>query len=551
MTPKQVKKLYEKHGSLKAIYRNTEHSWRQIRKAYTEARESGVMDPVRPGRKPRISRGKVHETKPKVYSRPKKGDRHRFLFTSAQNNTLVWKPFWDNLMAYAEYLDAEIHVARFTYNKRSLGAKGDKSNLTTEKFAEAEDYWWDEKLSGYLSDERTKVAEGLVWLGEMNILPTAVNPVSGLQTYTGTDSSIIPHVKIALESVPAGDEAKMVYTTGAVTKRNYVQKKAGLKGELHHTYGALLVETDDQGRWFARQINADSQGNFYDLDRRVAEGEISEGNPALAVVWGDIHHAQLDPVTKESAWGKGGILDTLKPSYQVMHDVMDFHGPSHHAVKDPHEMFRRYLSGHLDVQKEVEGLCDFFHYVHREGCETVVVHSNHDEHLTRWLKEQEGLKDPINAPFWLEMNRECLRCIETGRDVEGLELAVEKSDPSAPARFLRQDESFRVADIELGIHGHAGPNGSRGTPRNLAKIGDKAITGHTHTAGIVEGVYTVGMSGVLNPNYVRGPSSWSATHCVIYPNGKRALITVKNGQWAAGRGLSSKTRNKIRKRQQK
>lgn len=547
--PNDIKALYEEHGSLKAVCRNTEHKWGQIHKAYRKAVQEGIMDPVTPGRCSRAYRkpqGYVRETQPRSKKKPRKGEVKRYLFTSAQNNTKVWRPFWNNLLAYARHLDAEVHVSRFTYQQRGLGSSGDKKVATKEKLAEADPFWWDDEIVQYLSDDRVQVAPGLVWLGEMNILPTAVNPLSGLQTYTGVDSSIFPHVKVAMESVPAGDEAKMVYTTGTVTKRNYVQKKAGLKAELHHTYGALLVEVDDEGRWFARQINADGNGDFYDLTTRVRKGEISEDHAAKAVVWGDIHHAQLDPVNDALNWDRGGILDELSPDYQLMHDVMDFAGPSHHAVKNPHEMYRRYINGNMDVSKEVRNLCTFLKRANRDWCQTVVVHSNHDDHLERWLQEQNGLKDPINAKFWLKMNGEALQRIDEGRPVEGLQMAVRKTDHTTPGRFLQQDESFRVAGIECGIHGHAGPNGSRGTPKNLSKIGDKAITGHTHTASIIDGVYTVGMSGVLNPEYVKGPSSWSTTHCVIYPNGKRALITVKDGYWAARRGLDRRTYERIK-----
>ena len=54
-----------------------------------------------------------------------------------------------------------------------------------------------------------------------------------------------------------------------------------------------------------------------------------------------------------------------------------------------------------------------------------------------------------------------------------------------------------------------------------------------HTAGIIDGVYTAGVSGKLDMEYNKGPSSWSHSHVVTYPNGKRAIITVKNGKWKA------------------
>jgi hypothetical protein len=99
------------------------------------------------------------------------------------------------------------------------------------------------------------------------------------------------------------------------------------------------------------------------------------------------------------------------------------------------------------------------------------------------------------------------------------------------ARFLERDESFQVVGIELGMHGDRGPNGARGSIRNLARIGVKSIIGHTHSPGINEGCYQVGTSTRLKLEYNSGPSGWLNTHCVIYANGKRSLITVINGEW--------------------
>jgi hypothetical protein len=93
--------------------------------------------------------------------------------------------------------------------------------------------------------------------------------------------------------------------------------------------------------------------------------------------------------------------------------------------------------------------------------------------------------------------------------------------------FLQIDESHTVEGIECGMHGHIGPNGARGTPRNLSNVGFKLFTGHTHTPGIVNGVYTVGVSGDLDMGYNTGPSKWVNAHGIIFPNGKRAFVWDK------------------------
>jgi hypothetical protein len=78
----------------------------------------------------------------------------------------------------------------------------------------------------------------------MNILPTANDPLEGLETYSQRKSAIFPHAKMAMRSVATmkHEGTKLNFTTGTVTQMNYIQKKAGLVGEHHHVYGAVLVE---------------------------------------------------------------------------------------------------------------------------------------------------------------------------------------------------------------------------------------------------------------------------------------------------------------------
>jgi len=480
---------------------------------------------------------RVQAAQAEVLPLPKRGVR-RYILTCAQNNTKLHDALWDNLKALAEhYGDTRIHVSRFTYDTAAHGARSTKPGTAQAK----EDIWFDSRIADFVSDARLELAPGLVWCGEMNILPTAVRPLSGLETYTGRRSAIIPHVKLAMESVASGkfEPTKFVYTTGAVTLRNYIQKKAGQKAEFHHCYGALLVEVDSEGSWWVRQLNADSEGTIYDLTLQAKGGVVTDGHRAEAVNWGDIHVARLGRVQEGVCWGSQGIRATLTPKYQFMHDTLDFRSRNHHEARDPHKRFERFITGDEKVEKEIEEVADFLTGAHAEGCEMVVVDSNHDNALTRWLREADFKTDPVNALFYLEAQTAKYRAIADRNDeFHMLEWAVHYVGVGVPIRFLRQDESFiickdRNGGIECGMHGDLGPNGARGSAAALAKMGRKANVGHAHSAGIHDGIYTAGVSGSLDLEYNRGPSSWSHSHIVTYTNGKRAIITVWNGKWRA------------------
>jgi hypothetical protein len=519
-----------------------------ISKGYLDdVTDEPLSDRVRPHRKEKnnpekpqpVVDGQVHPTPVKVLELPNRKPK-RYILTSAQNNTRVNEEFWKNLMALKQHYDAEMFVGTYTYNHSAYGAK----NIKYGSEQEAEDgLWFDERLVPYIQagdNENIDLAPGLRWCGRANILPTAQRPLSGFETYTGLNSGIFPHAKIAMQSVPSGkyEPSKMNYTTGTVTQRNYIQKKAGLKAEHHHTYGALVVEVCPDGTWFVRQINADSAGTIHDLRICVTNGFI-EDEDCLGINWGDIHEYKADDVSFQLCWGEGGILDELKPDYQFMNDLVDFYPRNHHDIGNHHAMFERHVRGCECVETEMKRAADFLNWAQREFCQTVVVESNHDSAFKRWLQEADFKKDPINALYYLKSQFALYKSIQLqDSEFNLIEWALKEQGADPSIVFLKRDESFIIAGdkgggIECGIHGHLGPNGSRGNARTLAKIGRKANIGHSHSAGIEDGLYVAGVTGKLDMGYNIGPSSWSQSHILTYKTGKRAIITISNGRWRA------------------
>ena len=486
-------------------------------------KKAGIKKPVAAG----LKSGLKAQTVPL----PPEGTVKRYIFSSAQNNTFVNKEALLSLQTLASHYNAEIHIARFAYNLQ--GFQPAKPEVIGDEM------WYDPAIAPYISDGRLQIAPNLVWCGEMNILPTAARPLSDLETYTGTKSGIFPHVKIAMESVANNkwEATKFNYTTGTVTKLNYIQKKAGLKAEFHHCFGGLLVEVDSLGRWFARQLNADSKGRIYDLDI-LADGEsLTTGHRVEAINWGDIHEQELSPAIKKLCWGKDGLLDYLRPKYQFMHDLVSFTRRNHHDRKNPHKMFAIHCAGRDAVEGEMDDVAKFLvEDAARDFSEIVVVDSNHDNALTKWLREADYREDPPNALFFLKcQSRKYQAIADEDSWFHMVEWVLQDKGVPKEVRFLREDEHFLICndEIECGMHGHLGPNGARGTPWNLAKIGRKANTGHTHSAGIRDGLYTAGTCSVMDMGYNSGPGSWSHSHIITYANGKRCINTMWHGAYRA------------------
>lgn len=473
---------------------------------------------------------------PIVVRKPKQGVR-RFIFTAAQNGTAVHQEFLANIEVYAKFLNAEIHIARFSYNK----------SLYEQHAKDHPDNWYHPSIKKYLSDRQINIGDHVVWCGNMNTLPTATTPLSGFETYTRGKSGVFPHAKVQFVSLPRlpGEEPKFIMTTGAVTMPNYIQKRAGIKAHFHHVIGALLVEIDQTGDWFARHLLADDvDGSFQDLTNLVTKGEVITDQTVEAIVWGDLHAEQADPDILFGSFGIDGhgqviesnsILDVLKPKYQFIHDLSDFNVRNHHNINDPHFRFKIHYQQRDNVNNELDIVADILSLISRENVHTVIVESNHDLAILRWLKEADWRNDPANAEFYLEAQLAMLRAIRTGDErFSVLEWALKRKElyaPSGTVQFLRENDSFRLKGIEFAIHGHLGVNGSKGSPRQFNKLGPKCVTAHGHGPGILDGVYAVGTSSKLDMGYNKGPSTWSHTHCVLYPNGKRALITMRGIKW--------------------
>jgi len=449
----------------------------------------------------------------------------RFVFTSAQNNTFVHTKFLQSLEVYCEHNNAELIVGTYHYNKTGFQNAG------------SEDLWYDPKIRKYILDESCEVFEGLLWCGELNILPTAVNPLSGFHSYTQSNSGIVPHAKVQLESLPSpkGKLSRQLFTTGTVTQLNYVDMKAGQKAAFHHVFGAVVAEVDEEGDWFVRQLIAEScSGKFQDLDKLYTPTGV-EGNKRLeAVNYGDIHVAKLDPMVAKCSWeDEDSILKVLKPKYQFLHDVYDHKNRNHHNVGDPYFLYKMYVQGTESVEDELKDTTEVMKTMQQPYSNLVVVESNHDLALQRWLKEQDYKKDPVNAELFLELQLATYKAIKGGEDFSVFEYACKTLfELSDNTKFLRTDESFVICgDIECGSHGHNGNNGGRGSVRAFQMLGIRTNTGHTHSPTIKDGAYIAGVSGKLDMGYNVGGSSWAQAHILTYPNGKRSMVFIKNGKW--------------------
>lgn len=471
------------------------------------------------------------------YAGEYKAGVRRYILTSAQNNTRVHQGFLQNLQALAKTVDAQLLVSFSIYDKagyRGPVPKGEQSRGKRE-------VWWDKAIMPYVLNSRAKLARRLAFCGELDVLATAKRPLSGLESYCKRSSIIVPHNKFEFQCVEArkGHFPKEMYTTGAVTQRNFIQRKTGQLASFHHVLGALLVEVCEDGYFHVHHLNADEEdGSFYWLDTKVENGKVKRNRDGIpGLVLGDIHHEKVDDgVAGRTLYDHDSVIKTLKPERVFIHDLIDFTSRNHHNRNDP-EHNAYYQDQYRDVKQEVMDSGMFLGRVADYTNEVVVVPSNHHEAFRKWVHETDWRDDLRNADIYLSVAREMIRYIRRkGKRLDPLQWAITQyCQLSLPDRvkFLEEDERYELLGVECGMHGHIGPSGTRGTPANLAKLPFKTFTAHTHTPSIRNGCYTVGLTGKLDLDYNRGPSKWLHAHGIVYPNGKRAFVFVKNGRWRA------------------
>ena len=528
---KRIAAIYSKHaGSISGIAKELGLVRSTVRE---HIQKMGIKKPIAGGKQ------RAAEIKEPL---PTSGSVNRFILTSAQNNTFVHEDFWVNVLAMAKHYEAKILVGTFSYNQNNFGKLSVKNGTKKEH---EDELWYDPAITPYISDARRELAPGLTWCGNLNVLPTEDNPISGLETYGGSNSVIFPHTKIEMRSIATMPDmpVKHIYTTGACTLLNYLQKKLGIKAEHHHRYAFLLVEVDSNGNWWVRQVAARKNGhNIQDLNVVVEDGTVvSTEAKAEAITWGDLHATIAHPDVVASSLN---MLDALQPKYQFLHDIMEGASTNRHlqGKLEPYKRFHTWLRGLHRVDEELRQTKAVVEQYLRPWCKTVVPDSNHDRAWLRsWLENYDYRFDPANSELFLRLQNFAYAEIRRGILPKNINLTrhafeVETGLKTGAVKFLLPDESFEVKEVECGCHGHVGPNGSFGSPTNLSKIGKKATTAHTHSCGIFHGLYVAGTSTKLTKDwtYTNGPSSWSHSHVVLYGNGQRSIITMnKDGKWRA------------------
>lgn len=447
--------------------------------------------------------------------------KKRFIITWAQNNTPVHTSFLNNIKAYAKYIDADVHII--------LGRYKNPTSLTQPKEEES----WADEVIPFQDANRHNVHKYVSIMSDIKIQPTATNPMSDLQGVSGINSCIFGSPKVQLEMIPVLDSKypKMMMTTGAITKMNYTDSKSGKKGEFHHVYGFVVVEIKDNEIFFARQVTADDKtGTFSDLFYKVENAKVQKVDSIAACVFGDLHYGKHDQKVIDASLK---MLDRIKPKHVVLHDVFDGDSINHHEMNNPFMQFNKEIENKNCLKKEIDemliGLEAF-----KKFPNVVIVRSNHDDFLDRWLQHEDWKKQPTlkNSIEYMRYSAFLLEQYKADPyNVKGvIPYLINERFPKYIT--LGRSASYKVKNWELGQHGDKGSNGSRGSLLQFRKLNTKIVVGHYHTPGRKDGAIAVGTSTQLRIGYNNnGPSSWLQSHVIIHEDGKAQHINFIKGEF--------------------
>ncbi len=445
-----------------------------------------------------------------------------FVITTVQNDTPVNAHFYENLKFYCKRHGAKLLVLPVRYKMKS------SSVFNVEQ--------------QHLYIRNAQINKNIKIMGLLNILPTIVSPLAGIDSISKGCSMIVPHNQLALKSLPTleGHPAVM-YTPGSLSlaKSCYPNDKTGQKALLNHSNSALVVSITDEEKFTIRVLNCDKTGGFSDIDGDYQYAGFKRRDYVEALVLGDEHAYVHDPEAKKAVFtNKDSIVNVLNPRQIVRHDIFDTFSGNHHEYDDHLLRAGKAMSGTNVLEKELMHFAQYLEETTYPNRKTVIVGSNHNEHLYKYISNTNNFRDVQNARVCHFLSYHLLDSMEhtpVGPSFDSpLKLWLENWKHGKDIKnihFLGRVSSYKIMDVEVSMHGDVGANGSRGSPQAHSRLPVKTITGHTHTPSITLGNWTNGMLCYTKLGYNKGPSSWMQTVTVIYPNGKRQMIFILNGRW--------------------
>lgn len=432
-----------------------------------------------------------------------KVEQGTYIVFSIQNNAELCAPAYATAKMLANTLNAELMPIACSY---MVGENDETDHLIIK--TESAPLWVGSEM--------------LILNGD--VIPTAKKPISNARLMSGDRQlTILPHPKQQAESLPRpkGLAERWAITTGTLCAPRYRVSRAGAEASADHIIGFTVVHEDGS----FDQVQLDSEGFGYYRGLPINEFGFADPDGLSVMVLGDIHAEKLDD---EELTNAIELIEQTNCEHVILHDLLDFTSRNHHNRGSG-----LFLASQIGRTVADDIICagDVISRILTEtDSNIVIVNSNHDRALDRWLEEADPRQDSVNLPLWCDLQKPRYEMALQGQKdamiplERALRLVCKQLDFNR-IKFLDRDESFNVHGVELSNHGDVGVNGARGGYTAYEKLGGSYVIGHSHS-GYKNGkrVAVGGVTGSFDMGYNVGASSWSHSHVIICSDGSMQII---------------------------
>ncbi len=442
--------------------------------------------------------------------------KQRFIITTAVTGMPVHEELYNSMKMYCNIWDAELLILPSTDPAATVPFEMD-SILKNDLFVISDvDINRNLKISTFKTSAKQ------------------INTLTGLRRIGERERSmIVAATKQFIEYVPVlnSDSNHALISTGALTTPEYLSTdrymslRTAWLANQDHELGGIIVEIEDEKFFHFRPFQAAADGSFIDLGTKYSSKDAEDGIRPEAIVLGDIHVGSIDRNVFKTT---NQILKELRPKRLFFHDIFD--GVSCNPHSSMQNLTKAKINDKLSIEGELTLVGKYLTEMKRRHSyveEFIVVRSNHDLFLDRYLESGDYIQDPVNFKICHELalkkyNGEIP--LEAGLLMLGFDLSK--------ITFLDEDDSYKVEGYECGQHGHRGLNGQRNPGNSSLEIAfGKGIFGHSHTGGKLRKIFRVGTSTRYKLGYNKGASSWTHTLGIVNPDGSAQLVNDISGKW--------------------
>jgi hypothetical protein len=459
----------------------------------------------------------------------------------------------EKLESKMERVESKIENAKKQIENKKEKKKNGLEKITErkeeleEELKQLEEDFEEMRGTDYFNSFKVKCPNQKCAIVDVIVPPQNVDPTTGRMDISQTQlekTIIFAHSKQRLRCAPKSIGIKfprIVMTTGTVTFPNYnTTNSRGDAAEWNHKYGFVVVDVLSARRYLPRIVPAREDGTFVDMGMLYEPGKEPRKIKTEALIPGDIHLGYENPDTMKANFE---MIEFFAPKNVFLHDALDGHSVNPHEREDTIRRAIAFRKGKLDIKTEFSDAYDLFiKEMAKQFPKTNFhfVYSNHSsEFFERYLTDLEFTNEPWNDNLFVSALRNGL-LMEENLIKKGLELiALEDKTNRLKGKSLPKnvhcldlDEGMILKGYQLGVHGHRGVNGARGSPNGMKSSYGRGIFGHIHTPEINGDCITVGTSSIIPLDYQKGqPGTSMPANGVLYENGLAQLIPIIVGKW--------------------